>query len=123
MRAVAKSNAAGIKAAGINAADAAALKMLAKQAGEAAQLLKLLGNEKRLLILCFLAARGEMTVGELIEVVKLSQSALSQHLARLRADGLVTFRRTSQTLHYSVVDKNALRVLQVLKDIYCGNLK
>ena len=111
------------KSAGINAADAAALKMLAKQAGQAAQLLKLLGNEKRLLILCFLAARGEMTVGELIDVVKLSQSALSQHLARLRADGLVTFRRNSQTLHYSVADKKAMRVLQVLKEIYCGNLK
>lgn len=126
MRAVAaaaKSKAPGIEAAGIKAADIAALKMLAKQAGEAARLLKLLGNEKRLLILCFLAARGEMTVGELVAVVKLSQSALSQHLARLRADGLVTFRRTSQTLNYSVADRNALRVLQVLKDIYCGNLK
>src|SRR5271166_3397618 len=57
--------------------DAAALKKLARQAGEAAQLLKLLGNEKRLLVLCFLAARGEMTVGELAGAVKLSQSALS----------------------------------------------
>lgn len=126
MRAVAagaKSKPAGIKPAGINAAETAALKLLARQAGEAARLLKLLGNEKRLLILCSLAVRGEMNVGELVEVVKLSQSALSQHLARLRADGLVTFRRTSQTLHYSVADKNALRVLQVLKDIYCGNLK
>jgi len=66
------------------AAEAAALKKLARQAGEAAGLLKLLGNEKRLLILCYLAARGEMTVGELVEVVKLSQSALSQHLGRLR---------------------------------------
>ena len=126
MRAVAaaaKSKAPGIEAAGIKAADIAALKMLAKQAGEAARLLKLLGNEKRLVILCFLAARGEMTVGELVAAVKLSQSALSQHLARLRADRLVTFRRTSQTLNYSVADRNALRVLQVLKDIYCGNLK
>src|ERR1700710_180847 len=104
-------------------ADAFALKKLAKQAGEGAQLLKLLGNEKRLLILCFLAVRGEMTVGELVGVVKLSQSALSQHLARLRADGLVVFRRTSQTLHYSVADKRALRVLQVLKEIYCGDVK
>jgi DNA-binding transcriptional ArsR family regulator len=104
-------------------ADAFALKKLAKQAGEAAQLLKLLGNEKRLLILCFLAVRGEMTVGELVGVVKLSQSALSQHLARLRADGLVVFRRTSQTLHYSVADKRALRVLQVLKEIYCGDVR
>jgi DNA-binding transcriptional ArsR family regulator len=121
MRAVAAG--ARSRAAGISAADAAALKRLARQAGSAARLLKLLGNEKRLLILCFLAARGEMTVGELVEVAKLSQSALSQHLARLRADGLVTFRRASQTLHYSIADKNALRVLQVLKDIYCGNLK
>jgi DNA-binding transcriptional ArsR family regulator len=107
----------------MDTADAFALKKLAKQAGEAAQLLKLLGNEKRLLILCFLAVRGEMTVGELVGVVKLSQSALSQHLARLREDGLVTFRRTSQTLHYSVADKRALRVLQVLKEIYCGDVR
>ena len=117
MRAVA------IAATRIDAADAADLKKLAKQAGDAAQLLKLLGNEKRLLILCFLAARGEMTVGELVSVVKLSQSALSQHLARLRADGLVAFRRTAQTLHYRVADKRALHMLQVLKEIYCGNIK
>jgi DNA-binding transcriptional ArsR family regulator len=103
--------------------DAAALKKLAKQAGDAAQLLKMLANEKRLLILCFLAVRGEMTVGELVGVVKLSQSALSQHLAKLRADGLVDFRRASQTLHYRVADPRALRLLQVLKDIYCGDLK
>lgn len=106
----------------MSASDAAALKKLARQAGEAAQLLKLLGNEKRLLILCFLAVRGEMTVGELVDVVKLSQSALSQHLARLRTDALITFRRNSQTLHYRIVDKRAMRVLQVLKDIYCGDL-
>jgi DNA-binding transcriptional ArsR family regulator len=107
----------------LGADDAAALKKLARQAGDAAQLLKMLANEKRLLILCFLAVRGEMTVGELVGVVKLSQSALSQHLAKLRADGLVDFRRTSQTLHYRVADKRALRLLQVLKEIYCGDLK
>jgi DNA-binding transcriptional ArsR family regulator len=107
----------------MDAADAIALKKLAKQAGDAARLLKLLGNEKRLLILCFLAVRGEMTVGELVGVVKLSQSALSQHLGRLRADELVVFRRTSQTLHYRVADKRALRVLQVLKEIFCGDVK
>ena len=105
------------------AADAADLKKLAKQAGDAALLLKLLGNEKRLLVICFLAARGEMTVGELVDVVDLSQSALSQHLGKLRADGLVAFRRDSQTLHYRVADKRALRVLQVLKEIYCGTVK
>jgi len=109
--------------AGADADDAAALKKLAKQAGDAAQLLKMLANEKRLLILCFLTVRGEMTVGELVGVVKLSQSALSQHLAKLRADGLVEFRRTSQTLHYRVADPRVLRLLQVLKEIYCGELK
>jgi len=109
--------------AAIGAADAADLKKLTRQAGEAANLLKLLGNEKRLLILCFLAARGEMTVGELVDVVELSQSALSQHLSKLRADGLVAFRRDAQTLHYRVADKRALQVLQVLKQIFCGDLK
>ena len=107
---------------GHGAEDEAALDRLAKQAGEAAQLLKLLGHEKRLLVLCFLAVRGEMTVGELVGVAKLSQSALSQHLAKLRADGLVEYRRESQTLHYRVVDQRALRVLQVLKEIYCGDM-
>ena len=108
---------------GNSAEDEASLKKLAKQAGEAAQLLKLLGNEKRLLILCFLAVRGEMTVGQLVGVVKLSQSALSQHLGKLRADGVVAFRRTSQTLHYRVADRRALQLLGVLKQIYCGELK
>jgi DNA-binding transcriptional ArsR family regulator len=124
MRAVATTaKAARNISAGIGIADAAALKNLAKQAGDAAQLLKLLGNEKRLLILCFLSVRSEMTVGELVGVVKLSQSALSQHLARLRADGMVAFRRTSQTLHYRVADPRALQVLGVLKQIYCADIK
>ena len=120
MRAVATAATRKAAGAGVDAAD---LKKLARQAGDAAQLMKLLGNEKRLLVLCFLAARGEMTVGELVGVAKLSQSALSQHLARLRADGLVTFRRTSQTLHYRVADKRAMRIMQVLKEIYCGTIK
>jgi DNA-binding transcriptional ArsR family regulator len=121
MRAIATTAARMRPAAGAD--DASALKKLARQAGEAARLLKMLGNEKRLLILCFLAARGEMTVGELVRVVKLSQSALSQHLGKLRADGLVAFRRDSQTLHYRVADISALRVLQLLKQIYCDDLK
>ena len=123
MRSVATTESAAGTRRTVSAADAADLKKLAKQAGEAAQLLKLMANEKRLLILCFLAVRGEMTAGELVDVVKLSPSALSQHLARLRADQLVAFRRTSQTLHYRVVDQRALQVLGVLKQIYCGDLK
>lgn len=114
--------AAAIAGTKMQADEAADLKKLARQAGHAAQLLKLLGNEKRLLVLCFLAARGEMTVGEILDVVRLSPSALSQHLARLRADGLVTFRRTSQTLHYRVADRKALRLIQLLKEMYCGSM-
>jgi DNA-binding transcriptional ArsR family regulator len=59
----------------------------------------------------------------LVVVVKLSQSALSQHLGKLRAESLVAFRRTAQTLHYRVADRRALQMLQVLKQIYCGELK
>ncbi len=96
--------------------------MLATQAASAARMLKLLGNENRLLILCWLASHGEMKVGDIVEAVGLSQSALSQHLALLRADGLVTFRRESQTLYYRVGDPRAARILKLLKEIYCGDL-
>ncbi len=96
--------------------------MLAAQAASAARMLKLLGNENRLLILCSLAAQGEMKVGDIVEAVGLSQSALSQHLALMRADGLVAFRRESQTLYYRISDPRAARLLKLLKDIYCGDL-
>jgi ArsR family transcriptional regulator, virulence genes transcriptional regulator len=99
------------------------LEALTKQAAAAARMLKLLGNERRLLILCFLLARGEMKVGELVDAVGLSQSALSQHLAVLRADGLVTFRRQSQMLHYRISDRRAAHILNLLKDIYCGDIR
>lgn len=92
------------------------------QAATAARMLKLLGNENRLLILCSLAARGEMKVGDIVEAVGLSQSALSQHLALLRADGLVAFRRELQTLYYRISDPRAARLLKLLKDMYCGDL-
>jgi ArsR family transcriptional regulator, virulence genes transcriptional regulator len=92
---------------------------LATRAGEAARLLGALANENRLLILCHLTARREMTVGTLADAVGLSQSALSQHLAKLRAEGLVAFRRDAQTLHYRLGDPKAEQVLGLLKDIYC----
>ena len=91
-------------------------------AEEASRFLKSLANEHRLLILCHLLTRGEMAVNALVAEVGLSQSALSQHLARLREDGLVAYRRQSQTLHYRVCDERAERVLAVLKDIFCPDL-
>jgi ArsR family transcriptional regulator, virulence genes transcriptional regulator len=98
------------------------LQLLTRQAAAAARMLKLIGNERRLLILCFLAANGEMRAGELVSVAGLSQSALSQHLAKMRADGLVAFRRESQTLHYRISDPRAAQILNALKDIYCDDL-
>jgi ArsR family transcriptional regulator, virulence genes transcriptional regulator len=98
------------------------LSELTEKAGQAAGLLKSLSNEKRLLILCHLISAGEMSVGALVEAVGLSQSALSQHLARLRGGGLVTFRRDAQTLHYRIANPDAAQVIAVLRDIYCPEL-
>jgi len=92
---------------------------LAEQAGQAAKLMKLLANERRLLVLCKLAGAGEMTVGALANAVGLSQSALSQHLSLMRAEGLVSFRREGQTLHYAIANPVAERLLSTLRDIYC----
>ena len=90
-----------------------------RKAAEAASLLKLLANENRLLILCRLALNGEMSVGELTNAVGLSQSALSQHLAKMRDEGLLATRREAQTVYYRMADANAARLLKLLKSIYC----
>lgn len=88
-------------------------------AADAARLLRALANDKRLMLLCLLA-EGEASVGELNARVDLSQSALSQHLALLREDGLVESRREAQTIFYSLVDGPARRVIDTLHAIYCG---
>lgn len=90
-----------------------------RKAAEAAGLLKLLANENRLLILCRLVLAGEVSVNDLADAVGLSQSALSQHLAKMREDGLLATRREAQTVFYRVADPNAARLLALLKDIYC----
>jgi DNA-binding transcriptional ArsR family regulator len=92
---------------------------LERKAGEAAGFLKLLANENRLLILCRLAQRSEMSVSDLAEAVELSQSALSQHLAKMREDGLLATRREAQTVFYRIADRNAARLLTLLKSMYC----
>lgn len=89
-----------------------------ESAGRAAALLRLLGNEKRLMVLCQLAD-GELSVGALQARVGLSQSALSQHLALLREQHIVATRRESQTIHYRIADPAALRVIQTLAELFC----
>jgi DNA-binding transcriptional ArsR family regulator len=94
------------------------LEQFAAKAGEAARLLKALSHEARLMVLCQLVD-GEQSAGALGEMSGLSQSALSQHLARLREEGLVETRRESQTIHYRLANPNAARVLETLAAIYC----
>ena len=100
-------------------ASATGLRELEVRSAEAAQLLKLVANERRLLILCRLVVEKEMSVGALAEAVGLSQSALSQHLAKMRDEGLVATRRESQTVFYRIADANVLRLLKFLKRVYC----
>lgn len=95
--------------------DAAAMK---KNAGQAVNLIKGLANENRLMIMCALCA-GELSVGQLNQKIALSQSALSQHLAILRQQGLVATRREGQTIFYSLRDSAALKVIQALHDEFC----
>jgi len=88
------------------------------QAGRAVGLLKALANEHRLLILCHLQER-ELSVGELNERLPLSQSALSQHLAILRRDGLVSTRKEAQTVFYALRSEEVRAVIGVLHGLYC----
>lgn len=90
----------------------------AAKAGEAAALLKALAHEARLMVLCRLVD-GEYSAGALQDMSGLSQSALSQHLARLREEGLVATRRDAQTIYYRLADPNAARVLETLAAIFC----
>jgi ArsR family transcriptional regulator len=95
------------------------LEQFAAKAGEAARLLKALSHEARLMVLCQLVD-GEHSAGALQEMSGLSQSALSQHLARLREEGLVETRREAQTIYYRLANPNAARVLETLAAIYCS---
>jgi len=94
-------------------------KELTSKAGEAAKLLAALANERRLAILCELI-EGERSVGELVDAVGLTQSALSQHLAKLRAAGIVATRRDAQTIFYRLASAAASSVLATLAAIYCA---
>jgi len=85
---------------------------------QAVRLLKSLANEHRLAILCSLR-EGEVSVGELVKQLPLSQSALSQHLAWLRTENLVAPRRVAQTVYYRLNNDQAVRIIQVLNDLYC----
>lgn len=95
----------------------------AEDAGQAAALLSAMANAKRLLVLCYLAESGEASVARIADQVGLSQSALSQHLAKLRSDRMVATRREAQTIYYRLDDDRVLKLLTLLRDIFCPELE
>ena len=90
---------------------------------EVADILRALANERRLMILCKLVEKGEATVGTLVGEVGVSQSALSQHLAKMREEGIVTFRRESQTLWYRIADPRVEQLMAELYRLFCHHKK
>jgi len=92
---------------------------LEARAAEVADTLRALANERRLMILCKLVEWGEASVNALAQAVGLSQSALSQHLAKMRAEGLVAYRRESQTVWYRIADARIEHLFAALHRLYC----
>ncbi len=93
---------------------------LLENASNVANLMKALANERRLMILCVLAGQKEANVMSLAEEVGVSQSALSQHLARLREENIVTYRRDGQTLWYRIADPRIAKLMQELERLFCS---
>ncbi len=94
-----------------------------KKAVEVADILRALANERRLMILCQLVEYGEATVGSLVDAVGISQSALSQHLAKMRDEGIVTYRRDSQSIWYRIADPRIEDLFATLHRLFCKPAK
>ena len=92
---------------------------MARSAASAAAYLKTLAHEGRLMILCHLGS-GEKPVGELESLLEIRQAAVSQMLARLREEGLVTTRRDGKTVYYSLADESTYEVISLLYRLFCG---
>jgi DNA-binding transcriptional ArsR family regulator len=95
------------------------LKQLAESAGRASSLMKTLGHKDRLMILCHLA-NGEKSVGQIADLLEISQSPLSQHLSRMRKEDLVETRREAQTIYYTLKSGEAERIVEVLYELFCA---
>ena len=95
------------------------LEQMAQSADRASSLMKTLGHKDRLMILCQLAD-GEKSVGEIADLLQISQSPLSQHLSRMRKENLVDTRRQAQTIYYSLKSGEASRIVEVLYELFCS---
>jgi len=96
------------------------LEAMKKSAKHASALMKTLGHQGRLMILCQLAT-GEKSVGELSRLLDIAQSPLSQHLSRMRSEGLVMPRRNAQTVYYSLNSDEAGKIIECVYNLYCAN--
>ncbi len=96
----------------------AKLELMEKNVETASQLLKAIGSPTRLMLLCALAD-GEKSVSELTDALGLRQAMVSQHLARLRQEGLVATRREAQSVYYQIADETAEEIVQILYRRYC----
>ncbi|EHM50831.1 ArsR/SmtB family transcription factor [Yokenella regensburgei] len=95
------------------------LEQLQQSAGEAAALLKAMSHPSRLMILCTLCGAPDTTAGELVQVTGLSPSATSQHLAKMREEGLIDCERRAQRQHYSIKNPAVNQIISTLKAIWC----
>ena len=95
------------------------LEQMKKAADQASSLMKTLGHRGRLMVLCQLAT-GEKSVGELSELLEIPQSPLSQHLSRMRNEGLVETRRNAQTIFYSLKSDEAGKIIECLYGLFCA---
>lgn len=96
------------------------LDTMKKSAKQASALMKTLGHQGRLMVLCQLAT-GEKSVGELSRLLGIAQSPLSQHLSRMRSEGLVVPRRSAQTVYYSLDSDEAGKLIECIYSLYCAN--
>jgi len=92
---------------------------MASAAAKASELMRTLGHKDRLMILCHLIS-GEKSVGGLARLLEIPQSPLSQHLARMRKEKLVTTRREAQTIYYSIASNEAMRMVELMHELYCS---
>ena len=103
----------------MNESNAIDARRMAAAASKASELMKTLGHKDRLMVLCHLTS-GEKSVGELARLLDIPQSPLSQHLARMRKEHLVSTRRDAQTIYYSIASREAAAMVTLMHGLYCG---
>lgn len=95
--------------------------MVEQKSAEISRMLKTIGNERRLVILCQLAAHDELSVSSLVDAMSIGQSALSQHLAKMREEEILKTRRDGQNIYYSIADARISELMRTFYKLYCAD--